>query len=271
MRLTVRRSEPPKNNLCSAPNSVLIVVACALQLPAGARAAVTYYFDWYCSGCAKLGKGSNGREGPFGSGSACEGARASLGGSLAARGCGSRCFNPQPCVSAGQPDVIPSPPAASAPAKVAPARVAPIYDPLAERVRRADEVKPGKKGVPAARDVAGKWRNSFSRYEARSSKDAIEIVLVETCRTADCIRRDYPNRPVFRSRLEGRRLVGVVPIGTALESEQNGRHCATPTGEFPVEGRVSDDGSTITWRYAQLPVGEGCAPAGVSLGTWRRG
>ncbi len=270
MGLTVRRSEPPKNNLWSAPNSVLFVLACAL-LPAGARAAVTYYFDWYCSGCAKLGKGSNGREGPFGSGSACEGARASLGGSLAARGCGSRCFNPQPCVSAGQPDVIPSPPAASAPAKVAPARVAPIYDPLAERVRRADEVKPGKKGVPAARDVAGKWRNSFSRYEARSSKDAIEIVLVETCRTADCIRRDYPNRPVFRSRLEGRRLVGVVPIGTALESKQNGRHCATPTGEFPVEGRVSDDGSTITWRYAQLPVGEGCAPAGVSLGTWRRG
>src|SRR5213083_2404624 len=140
MRLTVRRSEPPKNNLCSAPNSVLIVVACALLSPACARAAVTYYFDWYCSGCAKLGKGSNGREGPFGSGPACEGARASLGGSLAARGCGSRCFNPQPCVFAGQPDV-PTPPA-SAPAKVAPARVAPIYDPLAERVRHADEVKP---------------------------------------------------------------------------------------------------------------------------------
>src|SRR2546428_11883306 len=153
MRLTVRRSEPPKNNLRSASGSVLIVLTCALLLPASARAAVTYYFDWYCSGCAKLGKGSNGREGPFGSGSACEGARASLGGSLATRGCGPRCFNPQPCVSSGE-DVIPSPPAVSAPAKVAPARVAPIYDPLAERVRHADEVKPGK-GVPPARDVAG--------------------------------------------------------------------------------------------------------------------
>ena len=98
----------------------MFVLACALLPSAGARAAVTYYFDWYCSGCAKLGKGSNGREGPFGSGSACEGARASLGGSLATRGCGSRCFNPQPCISAGQ-DVIPSPPAASAPAKAAPA------------------------------------------------------------------------------------------------------------------------------------------------------
>ena len=268
----MRRSEPPKNNLRSASRSVLIVLACALLPSAGARAAVTYYFDWYCSGCAKLGKGNNGREGPFGSGSACEGARASLGGSLATRGCGSRCFNPQPCVSAGQPDVIPFPPAASAPEKVAPARarVAPIFDPLAERVRHADEVKPGKR-VPPARDVAGKWRNSFSWYEARSSKDAIEIVLVETCRTPDCIGREHPNRPVFRGRLEGRRLVGVVPIGTALESEQHGRRCATPTGEFPVEGRVSDDGSTITWRYAQLPVGQGCAPAGVSLGIWRRG
>src|SRR6266704_1564536 len=146
-------------------NSIWFVFACALLLPAGARAAVTYYFDWYCSGCAKLGKGSNGREGPFGSGPACEGARASLGGSLATRGCGSRCFNPQPCASAGQPDVISSPPAVSVPAKVAPApaRVAPIYDPLAERVRRADEVKPAKEGVLPARDVAGKWRNSFSR------------------------------------------------------------------------------------------------------------
>ncbi len=260
------------NNLRSASKSVLIVFSCALILLTGARAAVTYYFDWYCSGCAKLGKGSNGREGPFGSGPACEGARASLSGSLAARGCGSRCFNPQPCVSSGQ-DVISSPPAVSVPEKVAPARarVEPIYDASPERVRHADEVKPGREGVAPARDVAGKWRNSFSRYEARSSKDAIEIVLVETCRTPDCIGREHPNRPVFRGRLEGRRLVGVVPIGTALESEQNGRHCATPTGEFPVEGRVSDDGNTITWRYAQLPVGEGCAPAGVSLGTWRRG
>ncbi len=70
-----------------------IVLACALLLPAGGRAAVTYSFDWTCSGCAKIGMGSSGREGPFGSGSACQSARASLGGSLAARGCGSRCFN----------------------------------------------------------------------------------------------------------------------------------------------------------------------------------
>ncbi|HKC53050.1 MAG TPA: hypothetical protein VKC33_00210 [Burkholderiales bacterium] len=251
-----------------------IVLACALLLPAGARTAVTYSFDWYCSGCAKIGMGSNGREGPFGSDSVCQSARASLSGSLAARGCGSRCFNPQPCISAGEPDVPPSPPGVSAPAKIPPAtaQTAPVYDPSPERVRRADDVKHRReKAAPHGPDVSGRWRNSFSWYEARSSKDAVEIVLVETCRTPDCIRREYPNRPVFRGRLEGSRLVGVVPIRSALESEQSGRHCATPTGEFHIEGSLSDDGRAIVWRHAQLPVGEGCAPVTISLGTWRRG
>ena len=251
----------------------MIVLACAL-LPAGTRAAVTHSFDWYCSSCAKLGMGSNGKEGPFGSGSACQSARTSLSGSLAARGCGSRCFNPQPCTSTGEPDVPAPPPAVSARAEIQHtyARAAPIYDPLAERVRRADQVQSGKeKGAPHGQDVSGRWRNSFSWYEVRSSKYAIEIVLVETCRTPDCIRREFPNRPVFRGKIRDRRLLGVVPIRNAIESEQGGRHCATPAGEFPVEVSLSDDGSTITWRHAQLPVGEGCAPVSISLGTWRRG
>jgi hypothetical protein len=194
-----------------------------------------------------------------------------LSGSLATRGCGSRCFNPQPCISAGEPEVPAPPPAVPAPVKIQPA-IAPAFDPLAERVRRADEVARAKeKGAPHGPDVSGRWRNSFSWYEVRSSKDAIEIVLVETCRTPDCIRREYPNRPVFRGKLQDRRLVGVVPIRGALESEQSGRHCATPTGEFAVEGSLSGDGNTIVWRHTQLPVGEGCAPVSISLGTWRRG
>lgn len=247
----------------------IVALLCAALIPAGAIAAVTYSFDWYCSGCAKLGMGSNGREGPFGSGSACEGARTSLGASLATRGCGGRCFDAQPCVAFGQPDLPPPPPAVAAPIGVAPssARVPPIYDPSAERVRRSDEVKPVEKGPPA---ISGRWRNSFSWYEVRPSKDAIQIALVETCRTPDCVRREYPNRPVFLGKLEGNRLVGVMPIGKAIESEQNGKRCATPAGEFPVEGRVSEDRSAIVWRSAQLPVVEGCAPVSISLGTWRR-
>jgi hypothetical protein len=163
------------------------------------------------------------------------------------------------------------PPALAVPASAAPAEVAPVYDPSAERVRRADEMKRAKeKGAPGGRDVTGRWRTAFSWYEAKAAQGAIEIVLVETCTTPDCRRKDHPNRPVFRGRLEGSRLIGVVPITTAVESEQNGRHCATPTGEFPAEGSFAKDGGTIRWKPLQIPVGEGCAPVGLSLGTWRR-
>jgi hypothetical protein len=248
----------------------IVTLVCTALIPAASLAAVTYSFDWYCSGCAKLGMGSSGREGPFGSGSACEGARTAMAGSLASRGCGSgRCFNPQPCVATGQPD-LPLAPAAIAPPKALPdtAKVPPYFDARPDRVRRADEVKPRKEGPEA---ISGRWRNSFSWYDVRVSNDAIQIALVETCRTPDCLRREFPNRPVFLGRLEGNRLVGVVPIRKAIESEQNGRHCGTPAGEFHVEGRLSDDRNAIVWGNAQLPVVAGCAPVSISLGTWRRG
>jgi hypothetical protein len=191
--------------------------------------------------------------------------------SLASRGCGGgRCFNPQPCVGSGQPDQ-PSQPAALVPKTAVPetAKVPPYYDARPDRVRRSDEVKRQEETPTQA--VSGRWRNSFSWYEVHVSKDAVEIVLVETCRTPDCLRREYPNRPVFLGRLEGNRMVGVVPIRNAIESEQNGRLCGTPAGEFQVEGRLSGDHSAIVWRNAQLPVAEGCAPVSISLGTWRRG
>jgi hypothetical protein len=248
----------------------IIALIFAALTPAGTLAAVTYSFDWYCSGCAKLGVGSNGREGPFGSGAACEGARSSMAGSLASRGCGGgRCFNPQPCVASGQPD-LPTAPAAIAPPRVAPeiAKVSPYFDARPDRVRRADEVRPLEEGPEA---ISGRWRNSFSWYQLIATKDSVEIDLVESCRTPDCLRKEFPNRAVFVGKLEGSRLVGVVPIRKAIESEQSGKHCGTPAGEFPVEGRVSDDRSAIVWRNAQLPAAEGCAPVSISLGTWRRG
>ena len=248
----------------------IVAFACAALIPAASLAAVTYSFDWYCPGCAKLGMGTNGREGPFGSGSACEGARSTMSGSLASRGCGSgRCFNPQPCVASGQPDLPPAP-FASVPRTAVPetAKVPAYLDTRSDRVRRADEVKRRKEGREA---ISGRWRNTFSWYDVRVSNEAIQIALVETCRTPDCLRREYPNRPVFLGRLEGNRLVGVVPIRSAIESEQNGRHCGAPAGDYPVEGRLSDDHGAIVWRNAQLPVAEGCAPVSISLGTWRRG
>lgn len=250
---------------------VLSLLACAALIPAAALAAVTYSFDWYCPGCAKLGMATNGREGPYGSGLACEGARTSMAGSVASRGCGGgRCFNAQPCVASGQADLQPAP-ALSAPARAVPgtARIPPYFDASPDRVRRADEVKPREEAP--GQTVSGRWRNSFSWYQVVASRDAVQIDLVETCRTPDCLRREYPNRPVFLGRLEGNRLIGVVPIRRAIESEQNGKQCGTPAGEFPVEGRLSVDRNSIIWRNASLAVAEGCAPVSISLGTWRRG
>jgi hypothetical protein len=249
----------------------IVSLICGALIPAVSLAAITYSFDWYCSGCAKIGMASNGREGPYGSGSACEGARTSMAASVASRGCGAgRCFNAQPCVALGQLDVPPRPLAVAPSAPTAPAlNVRPTYDTSADRVRRADEVKPLEEAL--GQSISGRWRNSFSWYQVTASKDAVEIDLVESCRSPDCIRREYPNRPVFLGKVEGNHLVGVVPIRKAIESEQNGRHCGTPAGEFPVEGHLSEDRNSIVWRAASLPVAEGCAPVSISLGTWRRG
>jgi hypothetical protein len=259
------------------------VFACALLSSAEAQAAVAYYFNWYCPGCSRIGSGSNGREGPFASPSACEAARASMGGSLNLRGCGPDCFYPQLCQSEGAPD---APPAARQSPGPPPPSIqsppAPSYGVSdrrrAEQARRErDEAEReaqaiGGKGTPPATraELAVRWRNEFSWYEVRKSGQAIEIVLVETCATADCSRKAYPNRPVFRGRLEGGRLIGVVLIRAAVESWQDSTRCSTPAGEFPIAGKLSDDGQWITWGKAEFPSQPGCRVPLLSLGTWRR-
>jgi hypothetical protein len=259
------------------------VFACALLSSAEALAAVTYYFNWYCPGCFRIGSGSNGREGPFGSQSACEAARASMGGSLNLRGCGSDCFYPQLCQSEGAPEAPPAarqspgfPPSSiqSAPAPsygVSGRRRAEEAQREREEAEREAQARSGE-GTPLATrlDLAARWRNAFSSYEVRKSAQAIEIVLVETCATADCSRKTYPNRLVFRGRLEGGRLIGVVLIHAAVESWQNSTRCSTPAGEFPIKGKLSGDGQWIRWGKAEFPAQQGCRAPLLSLGTWRR-
>jgi hypothetical protein len=266
-----------------APLIAAAVFACALLSPAEARAAVSYYFNWYCPGCSMVGSGSNGREGPFGSLSACEAARAAMGGSLNMRGCGPDCFYPQLCQSEGAPD---APPAARPTPAIPPPSIqappAPSYDVSgarrAEQARREREqaereaqVRSGKE-TPSTRrpELAPRWRNAFSWYEVRKSAQAIEIVLVETCATADCSRKAYPKRPVFRGRLQGGELIGVVLIHVAVESWQNGTRCSTPAGEFPIKGKLSGDGLWIRWGKAEFPAQPGCSAPLLSLGTWKR-
>ena len=230
-----------------------------------------------------IGGGSNGREGPFGSHSACEAARAAMGGSLSLRGCGPDCFHPQLCQSEGAAD---APPAALQSPGMPPPSIqsppAPSYG-VRDR-RRAEEARrergeaereaqarSGKETASAARpDLAVRWRNAFSLYEVRKSGQAIEIVLVETCATADCGHKAYPKRPVFRGRLEGGELIGVVLIHAAAESWQESTRCPTPAGEFPIKGKLSGDGQWITWGKAAFPAQQGCRAPLLSLGTWRR-
>jgi hypothetical protein len=259
------------------------VFACASLSSAEAPAAVAYYFNWYCPGCSRIGSGSNGREGPFGSQFACEAARASMGGSLNLRGCGPDCFYPQLCQSEGAPDAppaarqspgFPPPSIQSAPAPsygVSGRRRAEEAQREREQAEREAQARSGKETPSATRpELAARWRNAFSGYEVRKSAQAIEIVLVETCATADCSRKTYPNRLVFRGRLEGGRLIGVVLIHAAVESWQNSTRCSTPAGEFPIKGKLSGDGQWIRWGKAEFPAQQGCRAPLLSLGTWRR-
>lgn len=257
--------------------------ACTLLSSTGAEAALVYYFNWYCPGCSVVGRGSNGVEGPFGSPSACEAARAAMGGSLNLRGCGANCFYPQLCRSEGAPDAPPAArqsPGFSPPSLHSP--TAPGYDvggkrraeearDEREQAEREAQARSGEEAPRATRPVlAVRWRNAVSWYEVRKTAQAIEIVLVETCATADCSRRAYPNRPVFRGRLEGERLIGVVLIHAAVESRQDSTRCPTPAGEFPIEGKLSADGRRLTWGKAEFPLQQGCRAPVLSLGTWRR-
>jgi hypothetical protein len=266
------------------------VFACTLLSSVEAPAALAYFFNWYCPGCSRIGSGSSGREGPFGSPSACEAARAAMGGSLNLRGCGADCFYAQLCQSEGAPD--PPPAARQSPALPPPSIQAPPVPSYGvgdrrraeeaqwereeaqwerEEAQREAQSRSGKETSPAPRpDFAMRWRNAFSWYEVRKSARAIDIVLAETCATADCSRKAYPNRPVFRGTLEGSRLIGVVLIHAAVESWQDGRRCTTPAGEFPITGTLAGDGQGITWGRAEFPPQQGCSTPVLSLGKWRR-
>jgi hypothetical protein len=257
-----------------------LLCAGACLLLQQARAAVGYYFQWYCTGCIGLGTGSNGREGPFASAGECQNARNSMAANLSIRGCGMQCFTPQLCLAEGaaEPPSIARPPAAVAPP---PAAAVPAYgtgekrraeQSRQERAQAARESESrGVAGPPkAAPGLAPAWRNAVSRYQVRASGGAIEIVLAETCASSDCAFKNRPDRTVFRGKLDQDRLVGVIVIRSPVEVTQNGNRCSTPAGEFPIEGRISADGGRITWGDADLPAQPGCRPALLSLGVWER-
>lgn len=260
-----------------------VVIASAALSCAETSAALTYYFNWYCPGCSRVGSGSSGREGPFGSHAACEAARAAMGGSLYQRGCGPDCFYPRLCQFEGTPDAPPA--ARQAPGYPPPSiHTPPVPDYEVSGRRRAQEAQrdreqaqrgaqtrsAGETTPATPPELAERWRNAVSRYEARKSGQTLEFVLVETCATADCSRKNYPNRPVFRGTLDGGRFIGVVLIHAAVESWQGNTRCSTAAGEFPIKGKLSADGRSITWEKAEFPVQGECRAPALSLGTWQR-
>lgn len=78
-----------------------------LVLASFAVAEVTWYFNWYCSGCARIGARTTGTEGPFSSQGACESARSSMQSTMNRRGGGVRAEN---CYSVGFESPAPSQP-----------------------------------------------------------------------------------------------------------------------------------------------------------------
>lgn len=186
--------------------------------------------------------------------------------SLDSRGCGTGCFNPQLCRGEGVAEIAPPSPLSGAPQ----IRLPPVSSgPREAAEREARQARKQRKPGAPPPSLALRWRNAFSRYEVRKSASGIEIVLVETCAAADCRRKIRPDRPVFRGKQEGDRLVGVVIVRPVTEIERNAA-CPQPAGEFPIEGRLSADGGRLSWGRAELAMQAGCPRAALSLGVWRR-
>ncbi len=81
-------------------STLLVAVLLISPWPEPLSAAVTWSFNWYCSGCARLGPGARttGTNGPFNSREACDRARAGMQSTMDSRGGGVRT---ESCQSSG--------------------------------------------------------------------------------------------------------------------------------------------------------------------------
>ncbi len=86
-----------------------LIMGVAVIWIAIAAAEVTWSFNWYCSGCAKIGGRTTGQEGPFSSESSCESARSrmernmrSIGGGATTGSCSSSGYSSPPSSSSGR-------------------------------------------------------------------------------------------------------------------------------------------------------------------------
>lgn len=108
-----------------------------LVLASFAVADVTWYFNWYCSGCARIGARTTGTEGPFSSQGACDSARSSMRSMMDSRGGGVRAEN---CYRTGFESPAPSQPSGERAPQGQPGYSRPTYpQPQYEDTRRLEE------------------------------------------------------------------------------------------------------------------------------------
>lgn len=116
---------------------LLLAMLGFLGLASFAVAEVTWYFNWYCSGCARIGARTTGTEGPFSSQGDCESARSSMHSNMDRRGGGVRAEN---CYSVGFESPAPSQPSGERAPQGQPGYSRPTYpQPQYEDTRRQEE------------------------------------------------------------------------------------------------------------------------------------
>lgn len=113
--------------------AALCVMILAYALPTRA-APCEYYFTWSCSGCAKIGGRTTGREGPFSTQSSCDSAARSMRGNMGRAGGGVTVNSCSPTYyTCGQDTPARSPDSGRGQTAPAPGYTAPAYDYEAER------------------------------------------------------------------------------------------------------------------------------------------
>ncbi|MBI5026497.1 MAG: hypothetical protein HZC12_07185 [Nitrospirae bacterium] len=120
--------------------------ATALLLPLNSSAEVTWYFNWYCAGCSKIGARTTGTEGPFSSQSACESARSRMKSSMSRSGGG---VDVMSCSSRGyestRPDTSRPSGSRGSDSNQYPDYTPPAYDDGAERKQKQEELERRRK------------------------------------------------------------------------------------------------------------------------------
>lgn len=140
---------------------VACLIAMSVAFPTNSWAAVTWYFNWYCAGCSKIGARTTGTEGPFTSESSCESARSSMRSRY-----GSGDVNAMPCSSQGLPDTPRSSGSSSDRDTGSTGRYeyqAPAYDYEAERRERERQEAERQRSEEARRKAEEERQKQFIR------------------------------------------------------------------------------------------------------------